>query len=487
MCGCRNGYKYITKINWELYINEPFCVDIDECSNRDVCPKKSTCRNTDGSYICQCDQGSGGDHCEDINECNQTSTCDPNAKCLNMEGSFICSCNLGYRGNGTTCKLGQCDDRRCPPDQKCVSSTSDKCQCNQGLIFNTIYEFCEDIDECLFDHDCDQNSTCVNIKGSYTCICNPGYIGDGKICEEGTCTDDMCPMNQECVMPTSHNCRCKHGFKLKSWKANQTDICVDTDECSTLKGICHEKAVCRNFPGGYECNCQFGYFGDGQTCFPGSCTDINCPPSDGKECVSPRSNLCKCREGYEFDNSSVCVDVDECRKGLCDKNANCANEPGNFSCSCSIGYAPVDAVSCTNKTVVLVLITPSPSGSYKPPLLVDAEGRSDSDIVMSFGTGTEVFNSCSVSFRNKFYVFGGRDETRQISEVAQCQLRRVGTLDFDHYFAACTNVDNREIYLCFDYNDEKQCRSSVDPLGNFTEIAASTYDHRHARTAASPG
>ena len=233
MCGCRNGYKYITKINWELYINEPFCVDIDECTNLHTCPAKSTCKNTAGSFLCQCDPGFGGDLCQDIDECNEKSTCDLNAECLNTEGSFICSCNLGYRGNGTTCKLGQCDDRRCPPDQKCVSSTSDKCQCNQGLIFNTIYEFCDDIDECALDHDCDHNSTCVNIKGSFYCVCNSGFIGDGKTCVEGTCTDDMCPMNAECVSPNKPDCRCESGFELESWKSNKTEICVDTDECSS--------------------------------------------------------------------------------------------------------------------------------------------------------------------------------------------------------------------------------------------------------------
>ena len=105
-CGCRSGYKFMTKINWDLYINEPDCVDIDECMNRGVCPKKSSCINTDGSFFCQCVQGFEGDLCEDIDECSINSTCDANAACLNMEGSFSCSCNLGYRGDGMRCKAG---------------------------------------------------------------------------------------------------------------------------------------------------------------------------------------------------------------------------------------------------------------------------------------------------------------------------------------------------------------------------------------------
>ena len=196
-CGCRNGYKFMTKVNWELLINVPYCVDIDECRNRDTCPKRSTCENTDGSYMCQCNPGFGGDLCEDMDECNQTSTCDVNAACLNTEGSFVCSCNLGYRGDGITCKVGQCDDNRCPSNQKCVSSTSNECQCNEGFTMNTELDFCQDVDECLLDYDCDQNSVCVNSEGSYACLCNLGYIGDGKTCEEGTCSDDM---SHECTM-----------------------------------------------------------------------------------------------------------------------------------------------------------------------------------------------------------------------------------------------------------------------------------------------
>lgn len=35
------------------------------------------------------------------------------------------------------------------------------------------------------------------------------------------------------------------------------------------------------------------------------------------------------------------------------------------------------------------------------PVLVDADGRFDSDLVTVFGQNTEVYDSCSVTFRNK--------------------------------------------------------------------------------------
>ena len=40
-----------------------------------------------------------------------------------------------------------------------------------------------DIDECSTNsHSCDVNAICNNIRGSYTCVCQVGYSGDGRNC-----------------------------------------------------------------------------------------------------------------------------------------------------------------------------------------------------------------------------------------------------------------------------------------------------------------
>ena len=33
---------------------------------------------------------------------------------------------------------------------------------------------------------------------------------------------------------------------------------VDVDECT--QGVCHESAICENYPGSYSCNCLDGFF-----------------------------------------------------------------------------------------------------------------------------------------------------------------------------------------------------------------------------------
>lgn len=40
----------------------------------------------------------------DVNECTEeTDNCDNYATCTNTNGSFVCTCNQGYSGDGVTC------------------------------------------------------------------------------------------------------------------------------------------------------------------------------------------------------------------------------------------------------------------------------------------------------------------------------------------------------------------------------------------------
>jgi len=40
------------------------------------------------------------------------------------------------------------------------------------------------VDECATDdgNNCDANAACLNNPGTYTCICNSGFGGDGITC-----------------------------------------------------------------------------------------------------------------------------------------------------------------------------------------------------------------------------------------------------------------------------------------------------------------
>ena len=55
-----------------------------------------------------------------------------------------------------------------------------------------------DVDECEQQSPCDQNATCINTPGSYTCTCNEGYTGDGVTCT-GRCSSLLHAVPEYCV------------------------------------------------------------------------------------------------------------------------------------------------------------------------------------------------------------------------------------------------------------------------------------------------
>ena len=121
-------------------------------------------------------------------------------------------------------------------------------------------------------------------------------------------------------------------------------------------------------------------------------------------------------------------------------------------------------------TSVLILNTEE---SDNVPVLTDATGRVDRDLAFTFAKNTSVLNSCSVTFKNQHYVYGGYvydGYERQISRIDGCRLRRIGDLPFDHYKGACTAVNDNLIYLCFQdgsdsSGDKKKCRYTTNPEG----------------------
>ena len=48
-----------------------------------------------------------------------------------------------------------------------------------SYIRTVIYHSISDIDECA-NAPCHERATCTNIPGTYDCMCNSGYTGDGQ-------------------------------------------------------------------------------------------------------------------------------------------------------------------------------------------------------------------------------------------------------------------------------------------------------------------
>ena len=98
----------------------------------------------------------------------------------------------------------------------------------------------------------------------------------------------------------------------------------------------------------------------------------------------------------------------------------------------------------------------------------------------------EVYKSCGVTHENNLFIYGGHENKRQVLQVINCSLSLIGTTPFDHMYGACDSW-NGIIVLCFSYFDYKLCRQATTPLGQWSDMTLSKYEHRSTQIASSPG
>ena len=75
-----------------------------------------------------------------------------------------------------------------------------------------------------------------------------------------------------------------------------------------------------------------------------------------------------------------------------------------------------------------------------------------------------------------------------MSVVKGNRLEGKATLDFDLEEGACTVLNHITIVLCFGATGERDlCRQSNNPLGSFTKLPNTNYDHFLTRIASLDG
>eukprot|EP00079_Xenopus_tropicalis_P024320 XP_012816895.1 PREDICTED: hemicentin-1 [Xenopus tropicalis] len=214
-------------------------------------------------------------------------------------------------------------------------------QCPSGFSLDSTGLYCTDEDECASSSPC--SHSCHNNIGSYYCSCPRGLMisDDGRTChdiDECTLEDSICRKNQECKNTVgSYICGVKCGVGFRA-AANDL-VCQDINECLE-SNPCHQR--CLNSVGSYHCGCDTGYQLKGRRCI-----DLN----ECRHGVCRQDQLCKntrgsykcidvCPIGLTRAENGTCVDINECQDGthLCKNNQICENTLGGYLCTCPRGY-----------------------------------------------------------------------------------------------------------------------------------------------------
>ncbi|KAH9523896.1 hypothetical protein Btru_047344, partial [Bulinus truncatus] len=364
-CSCYTGYKLaVDQISCEACESPHYgenCGNICQCNNRGTC---------DRVRGCVCNRQWTGVNCEiDVNECSQPDVCPSGYVCENTIGSYRCQCPTGYKLENGICRdINECSEAHnlpCNASLEVCENTlgSYRCVCRRGYFRND--SLCQDIDECASNiNDCEQ--MCVDKPGTYNCQCYPGYMlnDDRKTCSKKgleVCSVKNMNCSYGCRRDSNNRavCFCPQGYKV-----NNLGQCEDINECITdVSNLCTNKNGCTNTNGSYTCTCQTGskLDNDGRTC-------INCSGETwGLECA----NSCSCGLGSDHcDPKTGCVckagftgilcdqDIDECKSGVlrCTVKEKCVNTPGSATCVCLDGYKKVngecqDVNECSNTTL----------------------------------------------------------------------------------------------------------------------------------------
>ncbi|XP_045147126.1 stabilin-2 [Echinops telfairi] len=232
-----------------------------------------------------------GFHGPDCNPCpgGFLNPCSGNGQCADgLSGNGTCICKTGFRGS--QCQFcsdpnhyGPRCDKKCP----CVYGTCDNRLDGDGAC---LAGTCRDGAAGRFCHKqpsacgpsmqfCHIHATCEYSNGTASCICKPGFEGDGILCTEtDPCVGSTpvgCSRNAECIRtgPGTHSCVCQQG-----WTGDGRD-CSEINNCLLPgAGGCHSNATCLYVGPGqaacrlassgiWSCVCREGYGGDGLQCY----------------------------------------------------------------------------------------------------------------------------------------------------------------------------------------------------------------------------
>ncbi|KAF8777653.1 Matrilin-2 like protein [Argiope bruennichi] len=192
-----------------------------------------------------------------------------------------------------------------------------------------------------FPNPC-HNGTCIPDGEDFQCSCRSGY--EGKTCEiHNMCGEDDYCKNGVCKKDSERKtkyCECHSDFY---WDENKGKCEAIEHPC--LPNPCKNGGTCESVSTEeFNCTCAEGYLG--KTCeIQNFCIaseteeDMQC---ENGVCIDSKlSKICKCNEGYFWDQEShICRGIMEpCLPNPCSNDGKCTPfSTDSFICNCSEGY-----------------------------------------------------------------------------------------------------------------------------------------------------
>uniref|UniRef100_A0A4W4EY57 Stabilin 1 n=1 Tax=Electrophorus electricus TaxID=8005 RepID=A0A4W4EY57_ELEEL len=249
------------------------------------CYDNGTCSDgIHGDGTCRCNPGFKGIGCHICSDPNKHGkNCDQDCHCVhgvcdNRPNSLgVCrrgSCHPGYSGELCDQAAALCSSdgayTHCHIHGYCKYS-GDQMTCVCGPGYEGDGYSCTEVNLCLKPErgGCHINAQCVYAgSGNLSCVCNEGWTGDGILCVEvNNCLmEDRggCHVHAECTPtgPSQNNCECKKGYMGDGL------ICQIVNPCLEANGGCHSLAACEfKANGTHTCTCPADYEGDGISCY----------------------------------------------------------------------------------------------------------------------------------------------------------------------------------------------------------------------------
>jgi len=165
---------------------------------------------------------------------------------------------------------------------------------------------------CVRAPPCHPQALCEKTgPGTFRCTCNPGWVGDGKVCTE-------------------------------------QNACFPNNPCDPAHGVCTKTG-----PGKFKCSCDPGYDSNGAVdstvCTPIDPCQRDKPCSGHSTCknTAPGDYQCNCDSGWKQLTKDKCVEVNGCESNPCAFHAICHSQPeGLWSCDCPPGFIGDGTTKC---------------------------------------------------------------------------------------------------------------------------------------------